>query len=240
MQSAKAHASLSAGARNAGRLGLFGGSFDPPHGGHLYVAQKARMHFGLDHVIFVPAARPPHKLERKLASGDQRCRMLELLLQGHGAFSIWSTELAREGPSYTLDTVCALQEELPSACELFLILGADNLEGFASWRGIEELLQRADPLVCVRAGWDPEPQSLAALSAEARAKLARGRLEVEPFEASSSEIRSALAGEGAAREEAGALPRAASPSVNRNEENRNAGELLPGNLLEYLRSQDIY
>ncbi|MAB78953.1 MAG: nicotinate (nicotinamide) nucleotide adenylyltransferase [Planctomycetes bacterium] len=209
--------SLSRRAVDAARLGIFGGSFDPPHAGHLYLAAEARASFELDHVLFVPAARPPHKLERRLASGKDRCAMLEILLDGRSEFSIWNGELARSGPSYALDTVHELMRaRTGKGGELFLLIGADNLEGFARWHGVEELVCLTQPVVCVRSGSCFEPESLALLSDSARAKLRAGRLEVTPFEASSSKLRRAL--------RAG----------------RDPGPGLPSKLLEYLRSRDIY
>ena len=181
------------------------------------VAEAARRHFALEHVIFVPAARPPHKLERRLAGGEERCRMLELVIGETADASIWSVELAREGPSYTLDTVRVLQAAIAPETEVFLILGADNLTGFTGWYGIDELLERVQPIVCVRRGWDADPNELSRLPPEARARLEAGRLEVEPFEASSSAIRAALA--------------------------RGARTSVPGlgqDLLEYIRARGIY
>lgn len=143
--------------------------------------------------------------------------MLERLLGEAEGHSIWSVELAREGPSYTLHTVRTLQAALSPETEVFLILGADNLTGLTRWYGIDELLERVHPLVCVRRGWDPWPEELASLSPAARARLEAGRLEVEPFEASSSEIRAALAA-GASGPIAGLEP----------------------DLLEYIRARGIY
>jgi len=183
-----------AAALAAGRLGVLGGSFDPPHAGHLFAARSARRAFALEHVLFVPAARPPHKLERRLATPAQRVRMLELLLAGEPDCSIWTLELEREGPSYTLDTLRELSRRVRPEARLFLILGEDNLPGLAGWRGAEELLRLAQPIVVPRqsASPGPPPPLDEGLSERARTRLRIGRLSGTTLEASSSELRARL------------------------------------------------
>ena len=214
--SAGAHSELHPAALASGRLGLYGGSFDPPHAGHLYVADQAARAFGLDHVVFAPAARPPHKPDRQLASGQDRCALLALLLEGRSDRSVWSLELERSGPSYTIDSVRALREQVAEEAQLFLLLGADNLSGLAGWKDVEELLELVQPIVCVRSDSTLDPPGLRALSPRGREKLDRGRLVVEPFDVSSSELRAALAA------------------------GRDPGPGLPPKLAEYLRAHDIY
>ena len=184
--------SLGAAAGAAARLGIFGGSFDPPHAGHLYVAREARRVFALDHVVFVPAARPPHKPDRALSPGVARVRMLELLLDGAAWASVWAGELGRAGPSYTADTVDAIHAARGGKGELFLLLGSDNLEGLAAWHRVEDLLARVRPVVVFRGGEARDPDALRRFSAAARARLAEGFLDVPPFDASSTRIRSRL------------------------------------------------
>jgi len=210
------YASLSPAARAAPRLGVLGGSFDPPHAGHLHVAEGARDAFALDHVVFVPAARPPHKLERVLAPDRDRVALLELLIEGLSFASIWTGELARGGPSYTLDTLHALDAERGGKGELFLVFGSDNLPGFPRWRGVGELLELATPLVVFRRGTRLDVEGLGGLDAGARERLAGGLVEIEPFDASSSELRARLA--------AGEAP----------------GDALPPPLREYARARGIY
>ncbi len=179
-------------ARGARRLGVFGGSFDPPHEGHLFVARAAREERGLDHVLWVPAARPPHKPDRVLAADAQRAHMLELLLADEPACSIWTVEFAREGPSYTIDTLHALRAELPEV-ELFLLLGTDNLPGFPRWHRAREILALVTPVVVPRAGAPADPEELAALPEAERRALAEAVLDRPPVEVSSTELRARLA-----------------------------------------------
>lgn len=195
--SAPSEAPLAAAALGARRLGVLGGSFDPPHLGHLHAARRAREAFALEHVLFVPAARPPHKPERILASGAERLEMLALLLADEPWASVWGVELARSGPSYTVDTLRQLRALLPHETQLYLVLGEDNLAGFPRWREVEAIVRLAQPIVVHRsqpaleaALATPEMQALSAL---ARTRLALGRLASPALEASSTELRAALA-----------------------------------------------
>lgn len=197
------------------RVGVLGGSFDPPHRGHLHAARAAREAFGLDQVLFVPAARPPHKPGRVLASGAHRVAMLELLIRGEPAFAVDARELGRAGPSFTVDTLAELAGE-QRGCELFLILGTDNLEGLPLWREVEELLGLAQPIVVHRAGSDREPlaQLVGRLSPAALARLEGGLVTSEPYDASSTELRTCA--------------------------ERRAGATLPPEVAAYIREHGLY
>ena len=115
------------------RIGIFGGSFDPVHYGHLLAAESAREQMALDHVFFVPAAAPPHKPGRILAEPRHRLEMLTLAIGGHDAFTVSTIELDRGGTSYTVDTLATLAAEHPSDT-LVLLLGPDALAGLATWK----------------------------------------------------------------------------------------------------------
>lgn len=191
-------AALSDRARRAERLGMLGGSFDPVHLGHVHVAETAAAVAGLDHVVWVPAARPPHKPDRVLADERHRLAMLELALaacERPRAHSIWSVELERVGPSYTVDTVEALSRERAGAGELYLLLGSDNVPGLATWREVERILRLARPLVVERTGAGREALDdlRGALGDEALERLASGWIAAPPVSASSTELRERLA-----------------------------------------------
>ena len=182
---------------NDARLGIFGGSFDPVHRGHLHVARSAREHAGLTELVFVPAARPPHKPGVRLASGEHRVGMLELALQELGFGRVSAIELEREGPSFTFDTVALLPAELGLSEDvpITLVIGADNLRGLERWRSVEELLERVDPLIVAR-GEDSRARlrELAVkVSAAAYAKLERGLLLLPTVEIAATELRERLA-----------------------------------------------
>jgi len=180
------------------RIGLFGGSFDPPHSGHLHVAHAARGRFGLDRLVFVPAAEPPHKAGRSLASGADRLAMLRILIAGEPGCEVSDLELVRGGRSFTIDTVRALPAALGEAadCEIHLLLGSDNLALLPQWREARALLERVQPVV-VRRG-KPLSEEIAALSGalpeELLRKLERGALDLPPVDVSSTELREALPG----------------------------------------------
>ena len=115
------------------RIGVYGGSFDPVHMGHLLLAEYCRVECKLDQVQFVPASVSPHKTEDAPASGKDRVEMLQLAIGGNSAFELNDLELQRGGVSYTVDTVTQIQQQHEDA-ELFLMMGADSLVDFPSWR----------------------------------------------------------------------------------------------------------
>ncbi len=115
------------------RIGIFGGSFDPVHYGHLIAAECAREQARLDRVIFVPAAESPHKVGMKLADASHRLAMLSLAIGGNDSFAVSSIELDRGGTSFTVDTLAELARQHP-ADRLVLLLGPDSLAGVATWK----------------------------------------------------------------------------------------------------------
>ncbi|MEO5509974.1 MAG: nicotinate-nucleotide adenylyltransferase [Longimicrobiales bacterium] len=115
------------------KLGIYGGTFDPPHIGHLIVAQDACEELGLDRVLFIPAGAPPHKRDHVITPAPLRLRMLEAAISGDVRFAIETLELTRPGPSYSVDTLEELSTRYPGA-ELFLLLGADQYREFHTWR----------------------------------------------------------------------------------------------------------
>ncbi len=129
------------------RIAIFGGSFDPVHHGHLLLAQDALEQLQLDQLIFIPAGINPHKLDAApKADGMQRLKMLQAAISGEERLSVESMELYREGPSYTVDTVEALQLRWPDA-RLFLLLGEDNLAKLHTWNRIGRLKELVE-FVC--------------------------------------------------------------------------------------------
>jgi nicotinate-nucleotide adenylyltransferase len=133
------------------RLGVFGGTFDPPHIGHLVAAQDALTELGLDRVILVPAAAPPHKLDRPITPGRIRLELLQAAVGGDPRFEVADLELRRSGPSWTVDTLRALRERSPGA-ELFLLVGVDQFVEFETWREPEEIRRLARIVVLARGG----------------------------------------------------------------------------------------
>ncbi len=143
---------------SARRVLLFGGSFDPPHRAHLELPPKAREALGLDWLVYVPAARSPHKQHSPGASGDDRLRMLELGLSGIDRASVWDCEIRRadtgDGPSYTIDTIRLALRQRPDL-QLRLLIGADQARSFHLWREPAAITRLAPPAVMGRADNDP-------------------------------------------------------------------------------------
>ncbi|MGD9645764.1 MAG: nicotinate-nucleotide adenylyltransferase [Pirellulales bacterium] len=137
------------------RLGLFGGTFDPVHFGHLLLAECAREQCQLDEVWLVPAAVSPHKQQRQLTPVAQRIEMLELAVGGQESLRVSRVEADRGGVSFTIDTLEYLAREAPDR-QLFLIAGADTLEDLVNWREPRRVCELATLVVARRAG-RPEP-----------------------------------------------------------------------------------
>jgi nicotinate-nucleotide adenylyltransferase len=133
------------------RIGVFGGSFDPVHYGHLILAEQCREQAGLDEVWFIPAARPPHKLDDSQSPFAARVEMLRLALSGPPVFRIDPLETERDGPSFTADTLEELDRRHPGR-EWSLLLGGDSLADFPSWREPLRILKRAELVVMERPG----------------------------------------------------------------------------------------
>jgi nicotinate-nucleotide adenylyltransferase len=142
------------------RIGVFGGTFDPVHLGHLILAEQCREQAQLDEVWFVPAARPPHKVERTLTRFDQRAEMLALAIAGQPAFRINELEKDRPGPSYTADTLAELRRAHPEH-EFWLLIGSDSVSDLPLWRDPGRIISQAGLIVAGRPGHPiPDVQQL--------------------------------------------------------------------------------
>ena len=121
------------------RLGIFGGTFNPPHMGHIRLVTAIADKLQLDHVLIIPASVPPHKHVLNLARSRDRFEMCRLSFEGDRRFSVSDTELLRVGKSYTYDTLCEIKKKYPDA-ELFLIVGSDMLATFDEWYRYHDIL----------------------------------------------------------------------------------------------------
>jgi nicotinate-nucleotide adenylyltransferase len=133
------------------RVGLLGGTFDPPHVGHLIIAEATRDQLGLDCVEFIPASDPPHKPEQSVSPAQHRLRMVELAIAGIDGFTINHIELSRAGPSYTADTLAELRATRPGE-ELHFIVGGDSLRDLPEWRDPNQIVALARLAVISRPG----------------------------------------------------------------------------------------
>lgn len=173
------------------RLGVCGGTFDPIHMGHLFIAEEAGSRLELDRVLFVPAREPPHRQEAPEASAAHRLAMVRLGVAGNPRFEVSLLEVERQGPSYTVDTLKVLRKAEPGS-ELFFIVGMDSLADLAKWHDPAGILGLARLVAVARGGheeWDRR-------DLEAAVPEARGRVIVLPspqLEISATDLRRRIA-----------------------------------------------
>ncbi len=134
------------------KIGVFGGSFDPIHIGHLAIAQEARWQFGLDVVLFMVTAHPPHKKEPE-APVEHRLKMVESAIEDEPYFESSRIEIERGGDSYTAETLRQLRKMYPQA-SLYLIVGSDSAIDFSTWKNPEEVIEMANVVIASRPGFD--------------------------------------------------------------------------------------
>ncbi|MCL5267943.1 MAG: nicotinate-nucleotide adenylyltransferase [Bacteroidetes bacterium] len=134
-------------------VGVFGGTFNPPHMAHLVAAESVRDHLKLDKIIFVPAAIPPHKLNEKVIPAQHRLQMVKLATGNNPLFEVCEIELCRKGPSYTIDTILELKKKSPEYA-LHLIMGIDLLIDFGTWRSPDRILEECKIVAMNRPGFD--------------------------------------------------------------------------------------
>jgi nicotinate-nucleotide adenylyltransferase len=147
------------------RVGLFGGSFNPIHLGHLRAAEEVREALKLDLVYFIPAASPPHKPDGALAPADHRLKMVQLGTKGNRHFMVSDIEIRRSGPSYTIDTLRHFIATMRGGPEFHLLLGGDQFHDFDTWKDCEDLMRLSNLIVHTRPSGTDETfkVSLAAL-----------------------------------------------------------------------------
>lgn len=180
------------------RIGVFGGSFDPVHIGHLIVAECCREQARLDRVLFVPVATQPHKQDRTLAPPPHRIEMLRLATGGNDAFDVSTIEIDRGGVSYTVETLTALATTHP-ADTLCLILGPDALTGLPTWREPARIVSTTEIVAVEREGVDDvaaivaEPRLASLLGPAQAARIAASRVRVPTIGVRASDLRAATA-----------------------------------------------
>lgn len=176
------------------KVGLFGGSFDPIHRGHINPVQEARRSLGLDRVIYLPTAKPPHKPGRVLAPAHARYTMVELALLGEEGLYASPHELTPGRPAYTIETLECFRREMPDAdAELFLLIGGDSFADLHLWVRFREIPSLARVVVLARPGWDfdtvPLDAEVARMARTDRVILLRQT----PVDVSSTRLRELLA-----------------------------------------------
>lgn len=162
------------------RIGIFGGTFDPIHHGHLILARAAAEELLLDRVVFIPARISPHKTDIPGANAQDRLAMIRLAIESEPGFEANDMEIHRPSPSYTVDTLRAWKRLAPDA-ELYLLIGADNVAEFETWRQPDEIRCLAQIIVLDRAGcvtlpeWPVVRRLVDISSTDIRSRVAHGR-----------------------------------------------------------------
>ncbi len=169
------------------RVGIFGGTFDPIHMGHLIVAETIMDEFHLDKVVFIPAAVPPHKLDKQISPAKHRYMMTMLATCSNPRFQVSDMEMRRQGPSYSRDTLAQLIEEHGRDTEFYFIVGADSVENLHTWNRIDELLTMCHFIGASRPGCMPDMEKIAQRFGPLAEKI--HCLETPELEISSTEIR---------------------------------------------------
>jgi nicotinate-nucleotide adenylyltransferase len=174
------------------RVGILGGSFDPPHFGHLLVAENAREQCGLEQVLWLPAGTPPHKLDQTVTAAEHRYAMTQLACAESPSFVVARLELDRPGPSYTIETIRRLRELGSRRTRLYFIIGMDSALEFHTWREPQAILEEAQVVVAPRPGYSRDEES---------DHLPDGMhlLEMRSWPLSSTEIRERVAAGGSIR-----------------------------------------
>lgn len=170
------------------KLGIIGGTFNPIHYGHLVAAEFAREAFALNHIVFVPSARPPHKDLGEILDSQHRLKMVEIAVRDNAYFSVSELEIERRGLSYSVETVADFHRMYPGT-EIFFILGIDAFMFMNTWKDTDRLAEMCSMIVVTRPGYhmNPEDERFAGIPA-----LMWEKIEVIPipgFEISSSAIR---------------------------------------------------
>jgi len=137
--------------RQSARLGVFGGTFDPIHLGHLIIAEELRVRLGLERILFLPAARPPHKTDRHISPDEDRALMVEMAIAGNPHFGVSYVDLQRGGLSYTADSLEILAREYPCHT-LYFLMGQDSLRDFPNWHDPNRIARQALLGVALRPG----------------------------------------------------------------------------------------
>lgn len=174
------------------RLGVLGGTFDPPHVGHLWLGRLAADAFQLDRVLFMPALQPPHKRDLRISGSNDRLLLTRLAIDGDPLFELTAIEMERPGPSYTIDSVEQLQAAYGDGTKLFLVMAADSLQQIDTWREPDRLLSLVEWIVGPRPGVAlPERAALEQRFGDAASRI--HLLEGPSLDVSASEIRDRVA-----------------------------------------------
>ncbi len=210
------------------RVGVFGGSFNPIHFGHLRAAEEVREMLKLDLVYFVPASSPPHKIEGELAPGEHRMQMVRLATKGNRHFMVSDVEIRRAGRSYTIDTARHFAATLRQQANIFILMGSDQFGDLESWKECDELVRLASIAVHtrLREGQLTPRVSLAALDRFGYSK------EQDHYVNQGGQTLSFV--------QTTFFPISATQIRRKIQNNESVNYLLPGDVVDYLRRHALY
>jgi nicotinate-nucleotide adenylyltransferase len=210
------------------RIGLFGGSFNPIHLGHLRAAEEVREALGLDLVYFIPAASPPHKASDGLAAAEHRLRMVQLATKGNRHFMVSDAEFRRGGHSYTVETVRHFRATVHAQAELFLMMGSDSFTELETWKDAHEIASTCSLIVHSRSAAEAEraPGTLATI--ERFGYIAKSGSYVHPSGQTLNFVVTTF------------LPISASFIREKLEQHKSIRYLVPADVLDYIERQKIY
>ena len=172
--------------------GIFGGTFDPPHYGHLALAETARVQLHLARVLFVPAGQPPHKQGSRVSAASTRQRLVRAAIADNPAFRLSRVDLDRPGPHYTVDMIRLLRAQNPRVDQWYFLMGEDSLQQLPTWRDPEGILRQAHLAVMPRYGIRADLPQLYRRLPSLRGKLVW--LDVPPVHFAASDLRRRVAG----------------------------------------------
>jgi nicotinate-nucleotide adenylyltransferase len=193
------------------KIGILGGTFDPPHVGHLSVARAALKQLELDEILFLPASKNPLKMRAVGTSGKHRLGMVEALIRNEEQMAVSDMELTRGGVSYTVDTLGELHMVQPA--EYWFLMGADSLRGLAEWKNPQRLLRLARLAVAVRPPLG-EAEVIARIPTEFRERV--DMVQMSPIDISSTDLR------------------------DRIKRNQNVSAWIPQDVLKYIATYQLY
>ncbi len=173
-------------------IGVLGGTFDPIHLGHLIIAEQARLKLDLSKVLFVPAGQPWLKSDRDITPAHHRVEMVRLAIEGKPYFELCTIEVERSGPSYSIDTLTTLSQQIGEGDSIFFLLGWDSLAELPRWKEPERLVQMCRLVAVTRPGFArPDLEAMEALVPGVSKSVLW--LDIPPVDISSSEIRERVA-----------------------------------------------